>query len=174
MKIWNMSMGALALVICGSIGSRSASASEILYDGVGFLQGTQSFTDSFTVSSPGTLTVSLSNVAWPTRLASLDLLVSSPSGALGPELDATNSTATATYNVTSGNVVAQWFGTAQGSLNAGVYALEIQFQSTNPVPLPTSIALFLSGLGLLIWQRRTRGADGHADSSLSTAEGAQS
>jgi hypothetical protein len=170
MKIWkNMSIGALALAICGSMASR-AGASEILYDGVGFLQGTQSFTDSFSLSSPGTLTVTLANVAWPTQLASLDLLVSSPSGALGPELDATNSTATATYNVTSGNVVAQWFGTAQGSFNAGVYALEIQFQpSGNPVPLPTSIALFLSGIGLLVWQRRTRvGTHG-----VSTSDGPQ-
>jgi hypothetical protein len=153
----NMSIGALALLACGALGSTQASASEILYDGVGFMQGTQSFTDSFSLSSPGTLTVTLANVAWPTQLASLDLLVSTPGGALGPELDATNSTATATYNVTSGNVVAQWFGTAQGPLNAGVYALEIQFTpSGNPVPLPTSIALLLSGIGLLIWQRRTR------------------
>jgi hypothetical protein len=158
MNIWkNMSIGALALAVCGSMGSLRANASEILYDGVGFLQGTQSFTDSFSLSSPGTLTVTLANVAWPTQLASLDLLVSSPSGALGPELDATSSNATATYNVTSGNIEAQWFGTAQGPFNAGVYALEIQFSpSGNPVPLPTSIALFLSGIGLLVWQRRTR------------------
>lgn len=176
MKIWkNMFIGAAALAVCWSMGASRADASEILYDGVGFMQGTQSFTDSFNLSSPGTLTVTLANVAWPTQLASLDLLVSSPSGALGPELDATNSTATATYNVTSGNVVAQWFGTAQGSMNAGVFALEIQFQpSTNPVPLPTSIALFLSGVGLLVWQRRTRTTGGHADShDLSAAEGAQ-
>ena len=171
MKNWkNMSIGALALVICGSLGSMRAGASEILYDGVGFMQGTQSFTDSFSLSSPGTLTVTLSNVAWPTRLASLDMLVSTPGGALGPELDATTSNATATYNVTSGNVVAQWFGTAQGSFNAGVYALEIQFTpSGNPVPLPTSIALFLSGIGLLVWQRRARG---RAD-DMSTSEGPQ-
>jgi hypothetical protein len=136
MKNWkNMFMGAAALAVCWSMGASRADASEILYDGVGFLQGTQSFTDSFSLSSPGTLTVTLANVSWPTQLASLDLLVSSPSGALGPELDATSSTATATYNVTSGNVVAQWFGTAQGSLNAGVYALEIQFsRPSNPVP----------------------------------------
>lgn len=168
MKIWNMSIGALALLVCWSMGAPRAEASEILYEGVGFLQGTQSFTDSFTLSSPGTLTVSLSNVSWPTPLASLDMLVSSPSGALGPELDATNSTAMATYNVTSGNIVAQWFGTAQGVYNAGVYAMEIQFQpSSNPVPLPTSVALLLSGLVLLIWQRKSRGMP------VSPAEGAQ-
>jgi autotransporter translocation and assembly factor TamB len=176
MKIWkNMSIGAAALLIGWSMGASRAGASEILYDGVGFLQGTQSFTDSFTLSSPGTMTVTLSNVAWPTQLASLDLLVSSPNGgALGPELDATNSTATATYNVAAGNVVAQWFGTAQGSLNAGVYAMEIQFQPTNPVPLPTSIGLFLSGIGLLIWQRKSRNAAGRDGSyGLSDSEGAQ-
>jgi hypothetical protein len=175
MKIWNMSIGALALVICGSMASTVAGASEILYDGVGFLQGSQSFTDSFSLSTPGTLSVTLANVAWPTQLASLDLLVSSPNGALGPELNATNSTASATYNVTSGNIVAQWFGTAQGSLNAGVYALEIQFTpSSNPVPLPTSIALFLSGIGLLIWQRRTRVTNGTVQShDPSSSEGAQ-
>lgn len=172
MKNWkrNLSIGALALVIGGSMGCMRANASEILYDGVGFMQGTQSFTDSFSLSSPGTLTVTLANVAWPTQLASLNLLVSTPSGALGPELNATNSTATATYNVTSGNIVAQWFGTAQGSLDAGVYAMEIQFQpSSNPVPLPTSIALFLSGIGLLVWQRRTRGTP----NDVSTSQGPQ-
>ena len=85
MKNWkNMSIGALALAMCGSMGTTRANASEILYDGVGFMQGTQSFTDSFNLSSPGTLTVTLANVAWPTQLASLDLLVSSSSGALGP------------------------------------------------------------------------------------------
>jgi hypothetical protein len=156
MKIRNLTRGAAALLACWSLGSTAAQASEILYEGVGFLQGTQSFTDSFSLSSPGSLTVTLSNVAWPTQLASLDMLVSQPSGALGPELDATSSTATATYNVTSGNVVAQWFGSAQGAMNAGVYALEIQFSPANTVPLPTSIAVFLSGLGLLLWQRKSR------------------
>lgn len=158
MKITHLTMSAAALMACWSLGSTGARASEILYEGVGFLQGTQSFTDSFTLSSPGSLTVTLSNVAWPTQLASLDMLVSQPSGALGPELDATNSTATATYKVTSGNVVTEWFGSAQGALNAGVYALEIQFSPANTVPLPTSIAVFLSGLGLLLWQRKSRAA----------------
>jgi hypothetical protein len=144
--------GALALT---SLGLRPAAASNVLYSGSGFLEGTQSFTDSFSVSSPGTLTVTLSDAGWPAKLSSLNLLVSSPSGALGPEMSA----GTSTFNVLAGDVSAQWFGTAQGALDAGVYSLEIQFQPNaggNTVPLPTSIALLLSGIGLLIWQRKTR------------------
>jgi hypothetical protein len=130
-----------------------------VFGGVGFLQGTQSFTDSFNLPSPGTLTVTLSDFAWPAQLYSLDLLVSTPSGALGPEVGA----GTYTFDVGAGDVFAQWFGTAQaGGLNAGVYGMKIQFQPTagNQVPLPTSIGLLLSGLGLLIWQRRTRTSQG--------------
>jgi hypothetical protein len=147
---------ALGLVCAGA---QRAQASEVLFNGVGFLQGSQSFSDSFNLSAPGTLTVTLANVAWPTQLASLDLLLTSPSGAMGPEMGP----GTSTFNVTAGNVTAQWFGTAQGALNTGVYSMEIQYQpsgsSGNPVPLPTSIALFLSGLGLLLWQRRSRPAE---------------
>jgi hypothetical protein len=153
------------LAFC-TMGLRSAAAAELLYSGSGFLEGTQSFTDSFSVSSPGTLTVTLANVGWPAPLSSLNMLVSSPSGALGPEMSA----GTSTFNVLAGDVSAQWFGTAQGALNAGVYSLEIQFQPSTSgavVPLPTSIALLLSGIGLLIWQRKTRAVGGEDDSGRS-------
>ena len=153
MNIRSKFVAAVGLLALWSMGSHRADA-EVLYDGVGFLQGTQSFTDSFSVSSPGTLTVTLGNVGWPQPLSSLSLLVSSASGAVGPEMSA----GTSTFNVSSGNVFAQWFGTAQGSLDAGVYSLEIQFQPNagSTVPLPTSIALLLSGIALLLWQRRMR------------------
>lgn len=155
MKIrrWSMAlMGALAL---GSLNMPSAQAANVIYSGTGFIQGTQTFTDSFSVATPGTVTVTLGNVAWPAPMASLNLLLTSASGALGPTMGA----GTQSYNVAAGNVFAQWFGTAGGPLNTGVYSLEIDFQPSaggNPVPLPTSIVLLLSGVGLLIWQRRTR------------------
>ena len=157
MKIRSGLVVAAGVLACCVAGARPAAASEVLYNSVGFLQGTQSFSDSFNVSSPGTLTVTLGNVGWPQPLSSLNLLVSSGGGALGPEMGS----GTSSFNVAAGDVFAQWFGTAQGALNAGVYSLEIQFQPNSGtggsvVPLPTSIALLLSGIGLLVWQRKTR------------------
>lgn len=156
MKIHRKLILAMSAIACWSLSPVQAKADQTLYDGIGFLQGTQSFTDSFSVASPGTLTVTLGDIGWPTPLASLNLLVSSPSGALGPEMGV----GTETFNVQSGNVIAEWFGTAApGGMNAGVYSLDISFSPStggSPVPLPTSIALLVSGLGLLIWQRRTR------------------
>jgi hypothetical protein len=152
-------MGALA---CWSIGSNQARASQVIYDSVGFMQGSQTLTDSFTLASAGTLTVSLANIGWPQPLSGLTLLLTSASGGLlGQETLSGNlpfSVDTQNFNVSAGNITAQWFGTPQsGGFNTGVYGLEIQFQpGSSPVPLPTSIALLLSGLGLLIWQRRTR------------------
>lgn len=159
MNIRNFVLTAVSALACWSGTSIHARAAEVLYNGTGFLQGTQSFVQSFNLSTPGILTVTLSNVAWPQQLASLNLLVTSANGAAGPEMGA----GTASFNVKAGNVFAQWFGTAQGPLNTGVYSMEVQFQpagsSGNPVPLPTSIGLLLSGLSLLIWQRRTRAGD---------------
>jgi LPXTG-motif cell wall-anchored protein len=82
---------------------------------------------------------------------------------------------TSSYKVAAGNVYTQWFGTAQGPLDAGVYSLEIQFSPSaggSQVPLPTSVGLLLSGLGLLVWQRRTRAGDSSAQSA--TMSGSQS
>jgi len=181
MKIRNIVLGAAGAVAVCSMGVPRADAT-VIYDGVGFMTGTQAFTDSFSVSSPGTLTVTLGNVGWPQPLSSLNLLVGSPSGAIGT-MNASNSTSlTSTFDVQSGNILAQWYGTAQSSgLDAGVYSLEIQFQpsgsGTNPVPLPTSIGLLLSGLGLLIWQRRTRSTgrlDAIGSHNLSNGDGTQS
>ena len=128
-----------------------ANADTVLYDGSGFMRGTQSFSDTFNLTAPGILTVTLSNVPWPQKLASLNFLLSSDNGTLGPEMSA----GTYSFNiVASGNIFAQWFGTAQGPLNAGVYSLKIDFQPGTPVPLPTSAVLLLSALALLLWQRR--------------------
>jgi hypothetical protein len=153
MKIWKI----LFIGLCGaaSLAAGSAGAGEVMYDGAGFIEGQQSGMESFNVSGPGTLTIQLSNVAWPTPLGSLNAVVSSASGLLGPEMGA----GTQSFQLTTGGeIFAQWFGTAQGPLDAGMYGIKIEFQPSGvpPVPLPTSIALLASGLALLICQRRQR------------------
>lgn len=152
MKIWKI----LFIGLCGvaSLAAGSAGASEVIYDSTGFIRGQQSGMESFDISGPGTLTVELSNEAWPTQLGSLNAVLSTAGGLLGPEMTA----GTESFQLTGGEVFAQWFGTAQGPLDVGVYGLKIEFQPSGvlPVPLPTSIALLASGLVLLIWQRRHR------------------
>jgi hypothetical protein len=143
-----------AAVLISSIAAGRARAGEVLYDGSGFLQGTETFKESFNLPSAGTLTVTMSNPNWLAPLASLDMILSTPNGKLGPEMGV----GSMTFAVQAGDVSAQWFGTAQGALNTGVYAVKIEFQPAAgiPVPLPASIVLMLSGLALLFWQRRPR------------------
>src|SRR5271165_1742141 len=129
--------------------SGTARASEVLYDASGFVQGQQSFVDSFYVSGPSTLTITLSNIAWPRALANLDLLLSNANGAIAPEMGA----GTESFQITGGQYFAQWFGVAQGPLDVGVYGIEITSQPTTPVPLPASLSLLLSGLSYLWFLR---------------------
>jgi hypothetical protein len=139
----------------------AAQAAQVLYDGSGIVQGQQSFSDTFTVSGPGALTVTLTNVAWPEPLSSLKWELGSPAvgllsaPGLGSYLDAGSDSFALTA---AGQYTLDWFATAQGSLDTGSYTLNVEFQPSGvlPVPLPTSIALLLSGLALLGWQRRTR------------------
>ncbi len=139
-----------------AVSTQFVRASQVIYDGVGFLVGTQSFEDTFSLSGPGTLSVTLTDFDWPSPLSSLDMVVSTAQGALGPESGA----GTVNYQISNPSTVsAQWFGTAAGPLDTGLVGLEVQFTpSATTVPLPTSIVLLLSGLAFLVWQRRMRPA----------------
>lgn len=152
-----MNIKALLITLVGVAGlaaalPQAARANEVLYDSIGFMQGQQSFSDSFSVDGPGTLTVTLSDIAWPVPLASLNFVLGTAQEMLGPVIGP----GTASYQVSGGNLVAQWFGTAQGPMATGVYGLKLEFTPAT-VPLPTAIALLLSGLALLAWQRRRPG-----------------
>src|SRR5271167_1986217 len=89
-------LAATLLPVCGwTMSAPAAHADTVLYDGSGFMLGTQSFVKSFDLSSPGMLTVTLIDVAWPEQLASLNMLLSSSEGAMGPEMG----TGTSTFDV---------------------------------------------------------------------------
>jgi len=132
----------------------SAHAGTVLYDNAGFIEGEQSFVQSFDITTPGTLTVTLSNIPWMDTIADLNCFLTTSKGLMGP---ATMSSGSESINVRPGMIYAHWYGDADGRFGIGVYGLKITFEpnGTVPVGLPKSLILLLSGLGLLFgWQRR--------------------
>jgi hypothetical protein len=131
-------------------------ADAVLYDAGSFVQGEQSFTQSFNISGPGTLTVSMSDVPWLDIVSDLNCFLSTASGLINPAANSGGS-GSESFSVGSGPIYAHWFGSAQGVYDLGVIGVKITFQPAGiPVPLPASLVLLLSGLGVLFgWQRRT-------------------
>ncbi len=131
----------------------SAFAATVMYDSAGFIQGQQSFVEAFNITTPGTLTVSLSSVSWLDTVTDLNAFVSTPSGVVGSAMGP----GTESTNVGPGMVYVHWFGDASGAYDLGVYGLKVTFQPSgvSAVPLPDSLLLLVSGIGfLLAWQCR--------------------
>jgi hypothetical protein len=124
----------------------SACADTVMYDSAGFIQGQQSFVESFNITSPGTLTVSLSSVSWLDTVSDLSAFVSTPSGVLGSAMGP----GTESTNVQPGMIYVHWFGDASGAYDLGVYGLKVTFQPMTPVALPATFLLLLSGIGLML------------------------
>jgi hypothetical protein len=145
----------LALSVC-LLPNAPAKASEVLYDATGFMQGAQSFTDSFDLTAPGTLTITLTEVPWLDTIQNLNCFVSTTSGIIG---SGTNGD-TETVQVGPGMVYAHWYGDAVGNYPFGVLGVSIAFTPVNTVPLPATLGLLLSGLGVLSLWLATRRSQG--------------
>jgi hypothetical protein len=127
-----------------------AATADTLYDSSGFVQGQQSFVQSFDITSPGTLTVSLSDIPWLDTISNLNFFLTTTTGPMGGSMGQ----GTESINVGPGVVFAHWFGDANGIFGVGAYGIKIEFQPSTPVPLPPSLPLALSGLLVFFGCRR--------------------
>lgn len=151
MRVRNLFAATIVVIGAWVLPMSAAQADAVLYDSAGFIQGRQSFVESFDITTPGTLTVTLSNIPWLDTIADLNCFLTSSVGVIGKSMGVGSES----FNVGPGMVYAHWFGDANGTYGLGIYGMKIMFQAGTPVPLPKSLILLLSGLGVLLgWQRR--------------------
>ena len=115
------------------------------------VSGTSAKDSQFTVSSAGTVTVSLQNLDWPTQLSALSFSATSTSQVLASwnPLASNITGGVMTFDVGAGTYFTHVMATAsEGStkLDLGLYSMNLTF---TPVPLPASGWLLLTGLFVL-------------------------
>ncbi len=134
---WTLSIGA-------------ARAETVLYDSASVIENQQGFVQSFSLATPGILTLTVSTMPWLDRVTDMTSFLDTSAGLVGTAMSAAGSES---VHVGAGTIYAQWFGDAQGVYGAGVLGVKVEFQPSYAVPLPASLILMLCGLGLLFgWQ----------------------
>ena len=138
----------ITLVLLSSL-SGMAQAS-MVYEDVGFISGTGSASDSFQISSPGSYQVTLTDFEFPAEFEELDLAITSS----GQSYGTFSGPGVYSFDVTSpGWYWANIAGNAGGSLDLGLYGIQIQSLAT---PLPASLLLLASALVVMIPVNRRR------------------
>jgi hypothetical protein len=148
---------ALLGAICLAVAAPATVTAETLLSVSTMVAGTNAEVYSFDAPSAGTLNVQLTDLGWPSRLASLNSTIYSSSTALGSLSAAGDLSIQLSGPIDlSAFVSAQ----AQGALDLGLYSLDVTFSpSASPVPLPPAGLLLTGGMGLLAtlgwrWRRR--------------------
>jgi len=157
MHIRELIIAAIAVIAAWAVPSSPAAADTVLYDSAGLIQGQQSFVQSFNLTTAGTLTVSLSDIAWLDTISNLNFFITTATGTLGTSMGAGSES----VSVGPGMLYAHWYGDADGTFGVGAYGIKLMFQpaGATPVPLPGALVLLLSGLGGMFGLRFRRADD---------------
>jgi hypothetical protein len=163
-KSWSRMARGAVLVVAAFVGVTQAPhalADTMLLSDTTLVRGTSSATFSFDVQSAGTVTATLSNIAWPSpiSLKTLNFSATTSNSTLSSwsALSDTKQTRTESFMVDgAGTYFAHIMATAQGDLNLGLYALNVVF-TPNAVPLPASEWMLLAGVLVLFGLTRVMG-----------------
>jgi hypothetical protein len=143
----------VALLSLAGLWSMTGHAEQILLMATPLVQGSLASATAFSVPGAGTVTATLTDLAWPAKLASLTFAATTPTSVLaslpGSGQISFNTSAQGIYSAVVGAVASP-----SGFLDLGWYSLSIGFAPA--VPLPASGWLLLSGLGAVAvtWRRR--------------------
>jgi len=171
MKAKSFMAAAILAIGAGVMPLSDARADVVLYDGTNFVSGEEAFTQTLDVTTPGTVTLTLSGVPWLDTVTDMNSFLTTASGLVTPitQLDGASS-GSESFNVGAGTFYAHWFGDAQGPNDLGVLSAKIVFTPNgSAVALPASWLLLLSGLVILA---RLKGRSGDRDRSDKSMEGA--
>jgi hypothetical protein len=142
----------MLLLCCGLISVNVARADTVMYDTSSLIVGEGGGTQALDLNTAGTLTITVTNIPFLDVVQDLTSFLSTTGGVVGSKM---YTPGTESINVGPGIYYANWFGNAQGTFNEGVVGVQIQFQAANAVPLPASLLLLVSGLGIVFgWQHR--------------------
>jgi hypothetical protein len=155
MKIPNFFVAAAIALAAWTASGHAARADSMLYDDASVIETQASFVESFTINTPGVLTLTVSGMPWLDSVTNVTSFLTSSTGTVGKAMAATGSES---FDIGPGTYYAHWFGDAQGIYGAGVLGVQVKFQPT-VVPLPASVTLMLSGLGLMVGLGFWRGPD---------------
>jgi len=151
MKI-QMFLPVLTLLLTCGLAAEAARADTVLYDSASIISGQGGATQALDLTTAGTLTITVTNIPWLDAVSDLTSFLSTATGVVGSKMYAAGSES---LSVGPGTYYASWFGDAQGTYNEGVVGVNIQFQPLSAVPLPATLVLLISGLGVLFgWQQK--------------------
>lgn len=154
---WARSLACAAALACAS----GACRAEMLLSQTTLVVGSQTTATAFTTTGPGKVTVQLSDLSWPERLASLSFAIANSTtvfarSALGIGTSSVNTlsfdvSGPGTYTAIVSGVVAP-----SSVLQLGAYSLQIDLRPS-AVPLPASGLLLGAAIALLGLLHSARG-----------------
>ena len=156
--------GVLGLVgVLGLLLAPQAWADTMLLATTNLVAGSSADTFSFEAPSPGTVTVELSNLAWPEPLSALSFSATTATNVLESwSAPAAGGAQVESFHVGSGTYFAHVMATATGSLDLGLYSLMLTF-TPSAVPLSASAWMLLIGVLVLFGLIRTLRVSGPLD-----------